>query len=55
MLTWFAASKIVGITLPCMYYRIPLRMSLVIGVLMSCKGCVAVSKHCEQYTWASST
>jgi Kef-type K+ transport system membrane component KefB len=31
-------SKIVGVALPCMAFKIPPRMSVVIGVLMSCKG-----------------
>ena len=42
VITVATLSKIVGITLPCMYYQIPTRLSLIIGVLMSCKGLVAL-------------
>ncbi len=35
-------SKIIGITLPCMYMGMPARISTVLGVLMSCKGLIAL-------------
>lgn len=36
------ASKVVGIMGPCMYAGVPFRISGIIGILMSCKGLVAL-------------
>jgi Kef-type K+ transport system membrane component KefB len=35
-------TKIIGISVPCVYLGIPKRISVVIGVLMSCKGLIAL-------------